>query len=124
MRSEEQRKGFILALEYTQEILREPGSWTRDALARDTRGIPTKLESPEATSFCIVGALCLAGARVQTRMGPHSCPITTLGSEVNKSREEHPDGLSLAEWNNEPERTQADIQSALGKTRKRLELED
>ena len=123
MRNEEYRDGFILALEYAQDHFREPGSWTQHVLARNRRGNPVSSESEEAVIYCIVGAVCHFGARVQRELGAHSCPISTLGDEVNRTRGDYSGKPNLAEWNNDPARTQEDIRKAIWDTLERLREE-
>jgi hypothetical protein len=78
-----------------KELLSDPSKWTQGANARDSRGIRVPSADPEATCFCIVGALL-------------KCYGTTSTSKYLKiaAKIQHNDVVS---WNDAPERTHAEV---------------
>ena len=123
MRNEEYRDGFMLALEYVQELFNPPGAWIQNKLAMNSRGVHVIPESPEAAYFCIVGAVCQVASRVRRELGTYSCPISTLGDEINQTRDNYSERPDLVEWNNDPARTQEDIRKVIQDTLERLREE-
>lgn len=41
----------------SRELLSDPARWTKQAYARDERGRPCEVSSPNAKSFCLLGAM-------------------------------------------------------------------
>ena len=66
------------------EILNAPGKWSKRSLAKDSLGRAVRYDSPEACSFCIMGALkraykqapfedyLVARANLAKAISPHS----------------------------------------------------
>jgi hypothetical protein len=60
------------------ERLSKPGAWTQDASARDAHGIPVGSKSPDATCWCLLGAIV---AEAKTRQH-EARAILRLNEEV------------------------------------------
>lgn len=66
-RNEPNMPGVIFAHEFVakaRDILATPEQWTTGTLARDSKHRPTSIYSPEATCFCLTGAMLLARYRL------------------------------------------------------------
>ena len=115
-------EALIQGVEGAIDLLEAPGSWTQHALARNGRGFPVSDTSKEATQYCIVGALVRAGGAVQERLDPRLCTIMDLCAAVSEFGEDP--WNDLVAWNNDPERTQEDVQRLLRRTLERLRAGD
>lgn len=80
--------------------------WTQGASARDHRGQPTSPLGPFATSFCLIGAI----KRVQ-------CGEREAEEARAMIRERIGDGELIANWNDAPGRTQAEVLEVLDRCR-------
>ena len=82
--------------------------WTQGDDAIDEKGKPVPPRSPEACSWCAIGAISAA-------MGDYSKNEHRLARDAIT----HTMGLraySLAEWNDDPKRTFAEVRAAFEKT--------
>ena len=102
-------KALIRGIEGAIDLLEAPGSWTQHALARNGQGTPVSGMSPEATQYCIVGALERSGNAVLDKIGPNFVGIWDIYDVVTSNC----DAEDLVDWNNDPERTQEDVQRLL-----------
>jgi len=87
-------------------LLEKDGGWTQGASARDKSGEPVGVDAPQAVSWDIHGAL----ARVAESI---TSSAFNVAEEVLRSR--LPPG-GIPEWNNAPERTQAEVVMLLRET--------
>jgi len=87
------------------DLLAQPGAWTQGAYARDMFGSDVGSQwSDDAVCFCVMGALN------QVREAQHDAVI--LGSLSHAIRAVN-GGYPIAEWNDAPGRTQAEVVAAL-----------
>jgi hypothetical protein len=74
------------------------GGWTRHSWARDSKGEPVNIQSPDAVSFCVVGAVLRASGDNDSFWPMH-------GREALSYIREHD---FLEAWNNMPETSHLD----------------
>ena len=117
-----ERPHLITGLEYAIQILKEPRAWTQQALARDHRNEIVPVESPRAVSHCIVGAICRATSMMSKTIPQETITSLTqkLLDEVDRTRREESQDISIVAWNNDPFRTHRDIQRVLSRTVERM----
>ena len=56
---------LLEALESVKETLRMPDAWIREEYATDSRGRAVDSDDPNATSFCLMGAVARSGAGME-----------------------------------------------------------
>lgn len=96
----------------TRELLATPERWTQGVTARDADGQPIPPNCEGAVSFCLVGGVRKTCGLFGVYKWRYVLAIEeTLGI------------TSLGSWNDEPERTHAEILSALDQTIEGLESE-
>ena len=115
---------MIATLKQTISLMTPPGAWTQEALARDSQRNGVSRDSNQAVSYCIVGAINRAKTMVEAQLGYEANVTQPLYEELSKTQREESDEPSLANWNNDPNRTQADIQRVLKQTLERLSEEE
>jgi hypothetical protein len=89
-----------------KDLLSDKSRWTQGALARDRVGRECTPESPDAESFCIVGALCrvyLDDAAINEAIDSVNLVITPMSGY----------GDEIEEWNDDPDRTFAEVRLVL-----------
>lgn len=82
----------------------DPRRWTQGAMARDADGKSTTARSPDAASWCLTGARYRACRQLGA---PQQHDETFLDAVELRIRDEIP------HWNDDPERTFADIERLL-----------
>lgn len=83
-------------------LIAEPGMWTQRAFARNANGLPVSDSYGLATCWCSVGAIRVASKRSSVRADTASALVRRgIGNPE-----------SLAEWNDAPERTHAEVLEA------------
>lgn len=98
-------------LSAARELIAKDGVWTQGAYARDVNGDEVSESSTAAVCFCSVGALHRAGGRHQAGT------LRTIKEAVNMLSEGLlSDGLHLENWNDEPNRTQAEVVALFDRT--------
>lgn len=87
-----------------RELLSQPGAWTQNAVARNSKGEPCNENDPDACQWSVYGACC----KTQGSGSVH-------GSKAGKVMAwAHVRGLpGIGTWNNMPGRTQADALALL-----------
>ena len=89
------------------DLLEKPGAWTQGAFARDRMGRPQVSHDHRAICFCAVGAIYRVSG-----YGPTATEaISRLSSQVRRN--------SIGEWNDKPNRTQAEVVAALRQASRR-----
>jgi hypothetical protein len=94
-----------------KDILSDPSKWTQGAAARNKRGELCSVLSPDATRFCILGAI----ARVyRSRKSMRECErrvaaaIEALGGRITYSTE-------IGDWNDNPYRVFEEVRQVIKK---------
>jgi hypothetical protein len=91
-----------------KDLLSDKSRWTQGALARDRAGRECTPESPDAESFCVVGALCRVYANdVELNEAIDSVNLI-ISSMIGYADE-------IEEWNDDPARTFDDVRQVLEK---------
>lgn len=90
----------------TREILLEAArlvsrAWTQGATARDRKGHPVPYYSPDAYSFCALGA-------IQRALGTHP-NVAQIRVARRACEESIPKPWGLATWNDHPGRTAREV---------------
>jgi hypothetical protein len=89
------------------DLIEPEGRWTKGAFARDQAGHIVQVESQNASCFCVAGAIYkVAGRRQSTRVGRLIDQLSAPLQAGGRYR-------GLADFNDHPERTQAEVVSAL-----------
>jgi len=92
---------LLLTLKRARRAIDTPAKWTRDVEARNAAGTPVAANNDDACSFCINGALRRGSGRNPDVARHYLCKATdTVGY------------LGLAEWQDTPERTHAEVLAA------------
>ena len=83
-----------------REILSDESNWTQDVLAMDSHGCKVEFDSPNATCWCLVGAMKKSSKELY---GP--CPaiydaIKFIENEI---------GEYATDWNDHADRTHQDV---------------
>lgn len=94
-----------------EQLLSEPGRWTQGVTARNSQGIQVGAISRDAVCWCLIGAVTHAyhdgdQMRMLRRM------LAAVLAEMRQARlssSERDMIPIIAEWNDAPERTHADI---------------
>lgn len=84
-------------LKAARELLSDPERWTRGAQARDRCGRPIDPRGPTAVCFCALGAIWKCGGSMAETSALFDQVIT---------------GESIADWNDWPLTTHADVLAA------------
>ncbi|MDI3261174.1 MAG: hypothetical protein QJR02_15925 [Sinobacteraceae bacterium] len=92
-------RGIVTVLTRARDLVARPGGWTQEEGARDDMGRPVPVFSPDACSFCSMGAIARACEDRHFEKG-WDILRTALG------------GRLVAPWNDAPERTQAEVVAA------------
>lgn len=100
----------------TRRRLTPDGAWAKDAWARTVTSIAVDASAPDATCWCLVGALtlearCAGGGGLLLALAAEAIS-QTIGLETS--------GLTLEGWNDAPGRTQSDVLGVLDLTIARL----
>lgn len=87
--------------------------WTQDAYARTAAGRPIGPTCDNAASWCLYGALHAEMGGLPER--PSHERLRTVGEVCDQIRTELglPASISLGDWNDAPERTQAEVVAAV-----------
>ena len=101
-RAPEREAGKALLLAVCERLADE-ARWTKGFAARDAAGDPTQCEKPDAACFCIVGAFWRESAKLNDIRASNAFAVR-LGFG---------DWETLAEWNDAPERTHAEVLARL-----------
>ena len=109
--------GMSLLLAHARNLI--ASAWTQHADARDVVGLAVDPWKPDAVSWSLLGALVASYDRLLSADGQgdavaalrHAC--TLLAPVV--------DSESLSDWNDAPERTQADVLAALDEAQLRAQ---
>ena len=88
-------------------ILSSPSSWTKEVWARDEDAQPVAAADSTATSFCAYGALCRAQFILKDPIPLVLRPVQLLSYLNFGSYGE------LADWNDDPNRTHAEVLARL-----------
>ena len=83
------------------ETIEPEGAWTRGALARDWNGSPIGHDEDNASCFCLHGALARVNGGDAYNEIICDYIIRVIGTELS------------VDWNDAPERTQAEVVAAL-----------
>ena len=85
------------------DLIEPEGAWCKIYSARDAKGKSVRASSSKACSWCILGSITRAqAASHSSQWGKTIAAVTVvLGNR------------SIAEWNDAPERTQAEVVAAL-----------
>ncbi len=92
-----------------RQLIAQPKGWTQGTLARDKDGLQLSYESPEAYSFCLIGAIDRASGfssktkdtETLTTLEARNAALDSLANVLNTH--------DMALWNDRPHRTQADV---------------
>ena len=86
------------------DLIEPEGAWCRIHAARDARGKAVKAVSPDACSWCLLGAI--TRARVQAGFGfsVWTEALAAISATANNN---------ASKWNDAPGRTQAEVVAAL-----------
>jgi len=91
-------------LEKAADLLAEPEGWTQDAFAEDADGNSVPIDSPDATCFCIRGAIMkVSGERSDGDFQKQAAHLMLNSFERS----------ALARWNDDDMREQAEVVTAL-----------
>ncbi len=96
------------AIESVAVTLTDPGTWSKGALARDKDGGRVSVDSPEAESFCLVGAI-IRNVYVKNVLNISN---TANRSVATRDVEKYFDsvlGVKAAEFNDSPVFEQSDV---------------
>lgn len=88
-----------------EELLSDPARWTQGAFARHADGIPDSPSAVFATCWCIAGAIAKVYSRGKMDGGSYH--------EMRLKMLEVTDTEGLAEFNDAPERTHAEVLEAV-----------
>jgi len=110
-------------LRRARRLITDPRYWTQGAYARNIQGDECAPDEPPAFCFCTYGALARAtGCRpfeVSTYAGE---ALDALVLTLNEDFDDMPIA-SIPEWNDNSQRTHADVLALFDKTIERLEKE-
>lgn len=95
----------VEVLRAARKLIEAPWNWTQGSYCRDESGASEHLDSPEADSFCVIGA-CRAAAEASSTAGVSHPAEVALKAEM--------DYCALT-WNDAPERTHAEVLAAFDK---------
>lgn len=95
------------ALTRVRVRLTPPASWTREATARTCRGGECQAYDPDATCWCIYGAIC-------AECGPDVGLVEACVRAVEQVIGLSDSGLTLMGWNDFKWRTHDDVLGVLG----------
>jgi hypothetical protein len=93
------------------DLIEPEGRWTQDGYAKDVIGRDIYPDDPSAVCFCALGAIARAGG-FDPDIKPDHPAVTTLHAAV---------GEWVPVWNDQPERTQAEVVAALREAAKMAE---
>jgi hypothetical protein len=102
-------------LDRAADLIEPEGMWTRQSYARDAKGREISPESPEATCFCMMGAI----SRVASNHADLHAALALVGEGLPPSPKynAHIGGAdyvaAIARFNDAPERTQAEVVAKL-----------
>lgn len=96
-------KTVLEILKGAREILTPAGAWCQQFAARDSKGRPAMTSSPDACSFCLIGAIHRAAGEGTSR---------AFEAEAYTRQEID---ASIVQWNDYPLRTQEQVLSVLDK---------
>lgn len=87
------------------DLIEKPGAWLQDGLAHDAGGLAAKVTSDTAVCFCAEGAIArFVGDYCTTRyFDVENWLVRVIGKPIP------------CDWNDDPERTQAEVVTALRK---------
>lgn len=104
-------------------LIETPERWTRGTFARDEDGLPVLMISPEATRFCLLGAVRRAATKVNvmSKVKIGVSPISMLVSdELRATISEAYEIEAVSDWNDKSFRTHGQVLWAIDKTIERL----
>lgn len=91
-----------------RQLLTPPGSWIQGKYAADSRGNTRTSTSPEATCWCLEGAV--SRATHGTSYAPdYGCHFQNLFRAVKKEIDSQFPYTSLISWNDHPSRSHSDV---------------
>ena len=105
---ERKREILTVAIQYLDR------GWTRGFLARNDAGDAVSPRDAEACSWCAVGAL--QAAAIETFRGSDDDENAFEFGVVMRDVTQAAGVLSLSVWNDDPDRTVAEVRSAFAKT--------
>ncbi len=96
-------------LDAAADLLAKPGAWTRGQYARDDHGSPLQDgRNPAAVCWCAIGALEKVSDRLVGRK-----LVDPLQRIVANTSNKFGEYGHISEWNDAPERTQAEVVAKL-----------
>lgn len=98
----------LRVLTAARQRIAQPNGWTQDSFARNAEGDKVSDHHPSATCFCAWGAV--RRARTDVYLEEHFGTTDTLFSVLGLQP-----GDSVASWNDNPKRTQAEVIAAFDK---------
>jgi hypothetical protein len=110
----------IEALTRTRQRLTPPRTWAQHAWARTVTSIAVESSSPDATCWCLTGALMLELRELDPKCGSSGLAMALACEAVAQTIGLDNCGLTLEGWNDAPGRTQSDVLGVLDLTIARL----
>lgn len=92
------------------DLIAPEGGWTQGTFARDSEGKQTGWRDPEAACFCVSGAIARANGGLWTAWNAFDAYCRKRGFR------------HMAEFNDEPRRTQAEVVAALRQAAEKARL--
>lgn len=83
-------------------LIDTPDKWCKDAQSYTTNGEPTTFDDVSACSWCAAAAVAVYAPTLDARLGAYGLLAEAAGIPPE-------DSYLLADWNNAPERTHADV---------------
>ena len=102
-------------------------TWCKRDLARDTNNNSVKVKSPEAVQFCSVGFIEKAnqGYNTQLKLALREVLLHTMYSKADiKEFEMTPKSIEIEDWNDEVDRTPAQVRATFRQAAKLLAIKE
>ena len=97
------------------DLIEPEGAWTQGEQARNRRGQRVADSAPNAVCFCASGAIWKAAQRLKVRSlsGQNGFIINEAHVALSRTVNAPNHAMSVPDWNDAPERTQAEVVAAL-----------
>lgn len=100
----------IEVLRAAREVISDPKRWTQGHFARTVEGLLASADSPVAASWCAIGAVRKVCLEIDDRFHAYEALEAVIPENV-------------ADWNDDPVRTHAEVLTAFDRAISRAELQ-